>query len=92
MFDARGFINDHFGGVRALHESLADAPDRPKLDTIYKWTVRGTMSRDRLVMLLNNLERRDGKPVSLLPYCGGQACACSNGKLSDTGEQPGIFD
>jgi hypothetical protein len=90
--DVKRFIKDNFGGARALHESLAHRADCPKLDTIYKWEARGTLPRDGLAMLLNELEDRVGAPVSLKSYVGDSTCLLAQEKRLSTGTPPSIFD
>ena len=92
MLNVRRFIVENFGGARALHESLAHRADRPKLNTIQKWESRGNLPRDGLVMLLNELEDREGAPVSLKSFTGEQSCHTVQAKHSSTGEPLGIFD
>ena len=92
MLNVRRFIAEKFGGARALHESLAHRADRPKLNTIQKWESRGNLPRDGLVMLLNELEDREGAPVSLKCFVGEQTCRIPQEKPSSIGERLGIFD
>jgi hypothetical protein len=68
-FDARAFINDHFGsvaGVVAYVKSWGLEP--PNEHAVSKWTLRGQISATWLPLLLVLLELDGRDTVSLAKY------------------------
>lgn len=88
-------IFEDFGGIRPLHEALAERwGDRaPPLDTVRKWKERNSVPGEHLIAVLAAREDRVGRPVSVHDFLLGDApCAILKKKPMPTGDVPSVFD
>lgn len=97
MFDVRRFIADKFATPKALYECL----DRwgfepPALDSVQKWSTRGSIPGVYLAAALFIIEQIEGTAVEVSAYiirgseCKGVDSMSKN--LASTGEPCGVFE
>lgn len=87
--DLKRFIDEQFGGVVPLCEAHPEWPSAQ----VHKWRQRNSLPGLDLAMLLAIIEKRDGRPVSILNYLQGDTCsAVSKPKLSTTGPTFDVFE
>jgi hypothetical protein len=91
--DFRAYIDEQFGGVRAMQETLAEAGFDAPLANVRKWHTRNSIPCDAFAMSLLVLEFRNGAAFSLRPYFAESSCHHSlHKKPSITGAPVSIFD
>lgn len=88
-------IFEDFGGIRPLHEALAEQwGDRaPPLDTVRKWKERNSVPGEHLIAVLAVRELRAGRPVSVHDFLAGDVeCANLKKRPTLTGAALSVFD
>lgn len=94
-FDYPRFVADHWEDNESIRDAfLAHGIVPPSFDQMRKWTQRGRIPGEWLVLLFFVLERRKGRPVSVENYLRkGKSCPpASKAKSSPTGALASIFD
>jgi hypothetical protein len=86
--NVRRFLDEQFGGVPTLLEHHPFWP----YDNVAKWRHRGSLPGHDLAKLLGIIEKRDGAPLSILPYLEDTCPEPSPTKPSTTGATPSVFD
>lgn len=93
MFQTRRFIDEGFGGVRSLHEALANhAPEPPSMEVVAKWRQRDAIPGPWLPICLAVLERIENRVVSVTEYMNDGGGTCLHEKLGSTGPQQSVFE
>jgi hypothetical protein len=95
--DALRLLDDHFPDLALLQDALRDQGFAvPTLEAMRKWKPRNGFPAPMLAAVLLMIEKRNGQPVSLLPYLisGENPCATarSKDKSKPTGVPATIFD
>lgn len=95
MFDAAGFLRDHFTDPNVLCEILARYDvEAPKNDTVRKWFSRGSVPGDWLAVLVAIAQHISGgtPPVHTFYVTGGPEWFHSKMNASRTGPSFSVFD
>ena len=94
--DLTRLLEDHFPDLQELQDALrAEGFAPPTVEAMRKWGPRGSCPGTTLAAILALIERRRGRPVSLLPYLGvPRQCfkSPSSAKPKPTGAPATIFD
>jgi hypothetical protein len=96
--DTIRLLDDHFPDLDALQDALREQGfEVPSVEAMRKWRPRKGFPAPMLAAVLVIVEKRSGRPVSLLPYLNsGDTSPCatahSKAKSMPTGSGATIFD